>query len=291
MRAWLRKLCLGLLVAGLALVALEGAARIGLRGAVLATIPTAEMRNFLVEEQLVYDPVLGWRPVVDIPSFDNFDKPNTAELLTPPLPLLVPAETFDGLNWHPSTTLTWRCATESLALNALDDQMPLGLAFVLRVPWPSLPTELAWLHTGRAHAAALGITDELALAPYAIDDATDLLYAERRPPAATFWLAADNVNALYWALHDWSHFHNHGEFTDRPATELQCDAAALAWLWINRGAVGLPDAHWEELRRGALANHEALRAVSTGTRCPPPVMLADAVALRALAEGLSGRDG
>ncbi len=213
----------------------------------------------------------------------------TTELLTPPLPLLVPAETFDGLNWHPSTTLTWRCATESLALNALDDQMPLGLAFVLRVPWPALPTELAWLHTGRAHAAALGITDELALAPYAIDDATDLLYAERRPPTETFWLSADNANGLYWALHDWSHFHNHGEFTDRPSTELQCDAAALVWLWINRAAIGLPDAHWEVLRRGALANHMALRDATPDTRCPPPRVLEDAAALQALAMELSGR--
>jgi hypothetical protein len=209
-----------------------------------------------------------------------------AELHTPALPLLVPAETFDAFGWHRSTTLTWRCPTEAPALNALDDQLPLGMAFVLRAPWAAIPSELAWLHTGRAHAATMGLTDERALAPYAIDDATDLLYAERRPPAETFWLAADNVNALYWALHDWSHFHNHGEFADRPSTELQCDAAALAWLWINRGAVGLPDAHWEALRRGALANHRALRDATAHTRCPPPAVLEDARALRELAEGL-----
>jgi len=213
----------------------------------------------------------------------------TADLLTPPLPLLVPEGTFDGFNWRPSTTLTWRCATDPLALNRLDDQLPLGLAFVLRAPWAALPTELAWLHTGRAHAAALGITDELALAPYAIDDATDLLYAERRSPTETFWLAADNANGLYWALHDWSHFHNHGEFDDRPSTELQCDAAALAWLWINRAAVGLPDDHWEGLRRDALANHRALRDATPGSRCPPPRVLEDAAALQALAGDLLKR--
>ena len=209
-----------------------------------------------------------------------------ADLLTPPLPLLVPAETFDGFSWHPSTTLTWRCPTSAPALNALNDQLPLGMAFVLRAPWPEIPAELAWLHVGRAQAATLGLSGELALAPYAIDDATDLLYAERRPPAETFWLAADNVNALYWALHDWSHFHNHGEFTDRPSTELQCDAAALAWLWINRDAVALPDAQWELLRRGALDNHRALRNATPDSRYPPPTALEDATALRALAEGL-----
>lgn len=212
----------------------------------------------------------------------------SADLLTPPLPLLVAPETFDGFNWHPSTTLAWRCAADAPALNALDDQLPLGLAFVLRAPWDALPTELAWLHTGRAPAAALGLTDERALAPYAIDDATDLLFAERRPPTETFWLAADNANALYWALHDWSHFHNHGEFDDRPSTELQCDAAALAWLWINRAAVGLPDEHWEAFQRDALANHRALRDATPDTRCPPPTVLMDAGALRRLAESLSG---
>ena len=213
----------------------------------------------------------------------------TAELLTPPLPLLVSAETFDGFNWHPSTTLTWRCPTDAPALNAFADQLPIGLAFVLRAPWEAIPSEFAWLHTGRAHAASLGLTDERALAPYAIDDATDLLFAERRPPAETFWLAADNANALFWSLHDWSHFHNHGEFTDRPSTELQCDAAALVWLWINRTDIGLTDTHWEEFRIEALANHLALRATRPDTRCPAPQVLADSATLRALAMGLIGK--
>lgn len=209
-----------------------------------------------------------------------------AELLTPPLPRLVPAETFDAFGWHPSSTLTWRCPAEAPARNAFDDQLPLGMAFVLRAPWPAIPSELAWLHLGRAAAATLGLADERALAPYAIDDATDLLYAERRPPTATFWLAADNLNAVYWALHDWSHFHNHGPFDDRPSTELQCDVAALAWLWINRDALDLPAALWDEYRRGALVNHRALRDASEGSRCPAPTWLEDAAALRALADDL-----
>lgn len=59
---------------------MEGLARLGLRGAVLATIPDPAMRRFLVEERLVFDPVLGWRPVTDVPSFAGFDQPDTSDL-------------------------------------------------------------------------------------------------------------------------------------------------------------------------------------------------------------------
>jgi hypothetical protein len=57
------------------------------------------------------------------------------------------------------------------------------------------------------------------------------------------------LSALVWGLHDWSHFHNHGPFTQRAWTELQCDAAALSWLWINRRLVELEEAAWERVRR------------------------------------------
>ncbi len=93
------------------------------------------------------------------------------------------------------------------------------------------------------------------------------------------WLAADNANALYWALHDWSHFHNHGSFDDRPSTELQCDAAALYWLWLNRVQAGVPDAHWERLRAGSLENHLRLRETDPGHRAPPPTPLTSLDAL------------
>ena len=208
-------------------------------------------------------------------------------LATPPLPRIVPAETFDAFNWCPSTALEWRRPKDDVVLNALDDKLPLRMAFVFRAPWDALPAERAWLHTGRDQALAVGLgDDDLALAPYALDDATDLLWAHRRAPGDVFWLAADNVNAVYWALHDWSHFHNHGSFTDRPATELQCDAAALVWLWLNRAAIGLPDAHWDALREGALENHHALRATEPDTRCPAPAVLADAGRLWELAAGV-----
>ncbi len=209
-------------------------------------------------------------------------------LATPPLPLLVSPETFDDFSWCESAELEWRTPRDTIELTPLDDELPLRMAFVFREPWSALPAEHAWLHTGRDQARALGLGDDaMALAPYAIDDATDLLWEHRRAPARTFWLATDNANALYWALHDWSHYHNHGPFTDRPSTELQCDAAALVWLWINRALVPLPDAHWELLRRGALENHLRLREKEPATRCPAPDVLASAARLRALAEAVT----
>ena len=103
------------------------------------------------------------------------------------------------------------------------------MVFVLHGRSDFLPRELA-----RLHAFGLGLADEEALAPWGIDDATDGLYAHRVRPRDALWLAADNLNALFWGLHDWAHFHNHGPFEQRAWTELQCDASALAWLWKNR---------------------------------------------------------
>lgn len=208
-------------------------------------------------------------------------------LATPALPCLVAPETFDGFSWCASDALELRCPDDALTLNALDDALPLGMAFVFREPFEALPSEFAWLHTGRAQARAIGLGDERCLAPWALDDATDTLYAHRRAPGSLLWLAADNINAVYWALHDWSHFHNHGSFDDRPSTEYQCDAAALVWLWINRHLLPLPEAHWEALRASALLNHRRLREERPLTLCPSPTLLEDAPALKSLAARLS----
>ncbi len=116
----------------------------------------------------------------------------------------------------------------------LDGTNPARMVFVLRAPAPFLPAELA-----RLHAFGLGLEDEMALAPYGIDEATDGLFEHRLRPTDAMWLAADNLNALVWGLHDWAHFHNHGPFEARAWTELQCDGAALAWLRRNQRAVGL----------------------------------------------------
>ena len=206
----------------------------------------------------------------------------TTFLATPSLPLVVPRAVFDEFGWTPSRVLEWRSPDSPLVIGPLDADLPLGMAFVLRQSWPAIPTELARLHVGRRYE----LGDELALAPYGIDDATDQLFAERRDAHATFWLATDNLNALFWALHDWAHFHNHGPFVERTATELQCDVSALCWLRLNRERIPLGDHAWESWCEQVRAVHRA--------RCehePPGValddsILLDAARLRTLAESL-----
>src|SRR5580693_7210249 len=105
--------------------------------------------------------------------------------------------------------------------------------------------------------------NEMALSPWAIDEATDLLYAHGARPSECFWLAADNINALFWGLHDWAHFHNHGPFVERAWTELQCDVSALAWLWINRRDAELDDCVWDRMRSRA-ADLSRLRFTAEG---------------------------
>ena len=214
----------------------------------------------------------------------------TLRLATPPLPLVTSPETFDAFSWCESTVLEWRAPADTIDLNSFDNDLTLRWAFVFREPWSALPAEQAWLHTGRDQARALELSDDvMALAPYAIDDATDLLWEHRRTPTDTFWLAADNANALFWSLHDWAHYHNHGPFTDRPATELQCDTAALAWLWINRDVIPMPESHWESMRRGAYEAHLRLREKDAPTSAPPPDVLASSERIREIAERLTRR--
>lgn len=186
-------------------------------------------------------------------------------LHTPPLPRIAPDGVFDAFGWCPSDTLEWRRPQPGWDTGTpIDGSDPARMVFVLReAAPPSLPRELA-----RLHAFGLGLEDELALAPYGIDDATDGLFEARVRPRDALWLAADNLNALFWGLHDWAHFHNHGPFTQRAWTELQCDGAALFWLWHNREIAGLDEATWERAR-GEVAALMATRFAAEGTA--PPV--------------------
>jgi hypothetical protein len=176
-----------------------------------------------------------------------------ARLRTPPPRRIVPDGVFDAFSWCESDTLDWR-RPRWYPQTPLDDTNPARMVFVMhRLPDGScagafLPRELA-----RLHAPDLGLTDDEALAPWAIDDATDELWAHRVRPRDVFWLAADNVNALFWGLHDWAHFHSHGPFDQRAWTELQCDATALAWLWANRDVVPDGEGSWERVRQDAVA--------------------------------------
>lgn len=170
-------------------------------------------------------------------------------LVTPALRRVVPDRTFDAFGWCASDELEWRRPADRWDTNdRLDGSDPARMVFVFRQPCEFLPRELA-----RLHAFGLGLTNEWALAPWGIDAATDELHARRVRPGELLWLAADNLNALFWGLHDWVHFHNHGPFEDRAWTELQCDAGALAWLWINRERAEIPDATWERLRCDVVA--------------------------------------
>ena len=152
-----------------------------------------------------------------------------------------------------------------------------------REPGAFLPRELASLHV-----AGMGFRDEWALAPWAIDDATDLLYEHRARPRDLLWLATGSLAGLFWGLHDWAHFHNHGAFEpqQRAWTELQCDVTALGWAWLNRVALGLEDQAWERARREVMAIGAARFASSEGEIGEPfdPILL-DADRVRALVMG------
>ncbi len=178
--------------------------------------------------------------------------PKVVLLATPPLPCVVPDGIFDAFGWCRSDALEWRRPAASWdASSPIDGRDPARMVFVLRPGQADfLPTELA-----AVHAFGLDLRDERALAPWAIDDATDAFHAHRARPGDALWLAADNLNALFWGLHDWAHFHNHGAFEphQRAWTEVQCDASALAWLWINRAQVPLDEAAWERLRASVAA--------------------------------------
>jgi hypothetical protein len=171
-------------------------------------------------------------------------------LATPPAPRLVPDGVFDAFGWCDSDELEWRAPVGSWDdATPIDGSDPARMVFVTRPgAAPFLPRELACLH-----AFGLGLTVEEALAPWAIDDATDELHAHRVRPRDALWLAADNLNALFWGLHDWAHFHSHGPFEQRAWTELQCDATALAWLWENRAVVPLAEPAWDRVRRDVAA--------------------------------------
>ena len=149
---------------------------------------------------------------------------------------------FDAWAWCESDVLEWRRPAASSQLDktiAVDAQNPAELVFVFKDGADStfLPRELA-----RFHAKGYGLEEQWALAPYAIDDATDLLYERRVRPRDLFWVAASSLRALVWGLHDWAHFHNHGPFDEPAMTELACDLLAISWLRTNRDAIGVDDA-------------------------------------------------
>ncbi len=211
----------------------------------------------------------------------------TVTLLVPPIPCIVHDSVFDAFGWQPSDTLEWTCARGAEDLATPTSANPAGLGFVLRPPEVEfLPTELAELHLPRV---ALEPGARM-LAPWAIDDATDLLYETRTPPSRALRLATQSLAALYWGLHDWAHFHSHGPFVERAATELQCDASALVWLALNADRIGLGAERWEATRQAAVAlgaERFAAEALPFDPTPLTPAALAE-LAARALATSPGG---
>jgi hypothetical protein len=166
-------------------------------------------------------------------------------LATPRVSRIVPDFVFDAFGWCESQSLEWGHPEVWSLDSEVTSANPPGMVFVLRTTAGAfLPRELACLHV-----PGMGLSDEWALAPYAIDDATDELFLRRIAPRSLLWLAAGDLPGLVWGLHDWAHFHNHGAFEARALTELQCDATALVWLWINRARIGMSEALWHRTRR------------------------------------------
>jgi len=200
---------------------------------------------------------------VPVASFETGRTDERRLLAVPPVACVTPPGVFDAFGWCASDFIEWRRpAGRWDDATRLDGSDPTRMVFVLygahgermrsadvrgATPGDFLPRELA-----RLHAIGLGLTDEEALAPWGIDAATDELYARRVRPRDVLWLAADNLNALFWGLHDWAHFHNHGPFEERAWTELQCDLSALGWLWLNRREVVLAEDAWERVRLGVV---------------------------------------
>lgn len=170
-------------------------------------------------------------------------------LHVPALACLVPDGVFDAFAWAASDVLElWTPDTGLVCEGRIAAENPPGFAFVFRGAFHELPAE-----PGEWHLPGLLAPGQQVLAPYAIDDATDGLYAQHLLPKELFFLAATRLDALYWGLHDWCHFHNHGPFEQRAWTELQCDHAAMAWLALNAEQLRLRDEQLDELRRDVRA--------------------------------------
>lgn len=206
-------------------------------------------------------------------------------LWVPPLPRVVGEGVFDGYGHSRSEGFVWRRpAGRALERNPLGAELPRGVAFVFHGETLGLPAELARLHVGGSY----GLEEERCLAPYAIDDATDRLFEERVAAEKLFWVATDNLDGLFWALHDWSHFHNHGPFEDPTATELQCDLSALAWLYLNAERVGLAPEELEALRVQCAANQQKRCEAQPPSHKAEAAWLEDPARLRKILRSFSG---
>jgi hypothetical protein len=169
-----------------------------------------------------------------------------------PVRCITPRDVWDDYGWCPPTFVTVR-TLDSLGGAFAPPSMknPEDLWFVVKNRPLLQASALAPLplEVGEVHTRMLTQRDEWVLAPYGIDDATDFLWEARVAADDVFELATKSMAGLFWGLHDWCHFHNHGPFIERAWTELQCDLSALAW--ILHQSLGLTDAQKDSLALGA----------------------------------------
>jgi hypothetical protein len=170
----------------------------------------------------------------------------------PPIACAVSPDVFDAYAWSTSSTVHIRQPYALARAPLFSDDNPSEMGFVLSERGHFLPHEDATLHF-----PDLCEPGETLLAPYAIDDATDELYAHDVAADTCMELVSRSVRGVFWGLHDWAHFHNHGPFENIPETELQCDLAALAWMKLNRDLWHATDAELETLARAVFVHARA----------------------------------
>jgi hypothetical protein len=167
----------------------------------------------------------------------------------PPIGCAVSPEVFDAYAWNTSSTVRIRRPSTLARAPLFSEDNPSEMGFVVSERGNFLPREDATLHF-----PDLCTPGESLLAPYAIDDATDELYAHNVPADTCMVLVSRSVRGLFWGLHDWAHFHNHGPFENVPETELQCDLAALAWMKLNRELWNAADHELETLAQAVFTH-------------------------------------
>lgn len=129
-----------------------------------------------------------------------------------------------------------------------------------------LPSESGILHMRELDA------DSRVLAPWAIDDATDRLFLASTAPEPIMSLATDSLRGLFWGLHDWAHFHSHGPFERIAETELQCDVAALVWLWEARATFLVDESTYARIVADVLALWQQRFSAEARAHDPAPAL-------------------
>lgn len=121
----------------------------------------------------------------------------STRLLVPPQRCVVAAGVFDAWSWCESDHIEW-WPCDLARRRITDGTNPSDLLFLMHADCSFLPKERAELH-----APQIPANHEWALAPWAIDDATDGFFEQRVRPRDILSLHAPSIPAVVWGLHDW----------------------------------------------------------------------------------------